>query len=138
MKTILLLALLMAIALMAVNRQRIYVRDPMATVYRNDAKQSGVQIFISVAGDMLLWREAEPRESRVLLQGWNKMPGTPERLTCLHWIACLTDADHASTIPLDWNGYGTKKGKYDPKVSMSSREVTYRDADGATMRAELR
>jgi len=136
-KKILLLMLLVVIALVAVNRGRIYVRDPIATVYRNDAMQSGVQVFISVTGDMLLWREAEPRESRILVQAWSKMPGTPERLTCLHWIACLTDADHASIIPLDWNSYGTKNGAYDPRVSMSSREVTYLDADGATMRAEL-
>ena len=138
MKKILLLVLLMVIALIVLNRQRLYVRDPMATVYRNDARQGGVQVFISVTGDVLLWREAEPRESRILVQGWNKMPGTPERLTCLHWMVCLTDADHASIIPLDWNSYGTKNGTYDPKVSMSIREVTYLDADGSTMRVELR
>ena len=138
MKKILLLMLLVVIVPIAVNRRRIYVRDPMATVYRNDAKQSSVQVFISVTGDVLLWREEEPRESRILVQAWNKMPGTPERLTCLHWIACLTNADRASIIPLDWNSYGTKHGTYDPKVSMSSREVTYRDADGTTMHVELR
>ena len=138
MKKILLPMLLVVIALVAVNRRRIYVREPLATVTRNDVQQSGVQVFVSFSGDVLLWREAEPRESRILVQGWNKMPGTPERLTCLHWIACLTDADHASIIPLDWNSYGTKNGTYDPKVSMSGREVTYLDADGATMRVKLR
>jgi hypothetical protein len=137
-KRILLLVLVVAIALIAVDRRRIYVRDPMATVTRNDVQQNGAQVFVSFLGDVLLWREVEPRESRILVQSWNKMPGTPERLTCLHWIACLTDADHASIIPLDRNSYGTKNGTYDPRVSMSSREVTYLDADGATMRAELR
>ena len=137
-KKILLLMLLAVIALIVLNRQRLYVRDPLATVTKNDVKQSGVQVFINYSNDVLLWQEAEPRESRILVQAWNKMPGTPERLTCLHWIACLTDADHASIIPLDWNSYGTKKGTYDPMVSMSSREVTYLDADGAKMRAKLR
>jgi hypothetical protein len=67
------------------------------------------------------------------------MPGIPYRLTCLHWMLCLTDADHASTIPLNWNGNSGKgKGKYDPRVSMTGSGVTYVDGDGETMRAELR
>ena len=40
-KTFLLLVLMVVIALIAVNRGRIYVRDPLATVYRTDAKQNG-------------------------------------------------------------------------------------------------
>jgi hypothetical protein len=136
MKTFLFVALL---ALIAVNRQRIYVRDPLATVFRDDGKQSGVQVFINASNDVLLWQEAEPGEYRTLLQGWNKMPGIPYRLTCMHWMMCLTDADHASVIPLNWNGNSGKgRGKYDPAVTMTDREVTYMDADGATMRVELR
>ncbi|MGP8259188.1 MAG: hypothetical protein ACLQM6_04455 [Acidobacteriaceae bacterium] len=138
MKKILLLVLVVGIALIAVNRQRIYVRDPLATVIKNDAKQSGVEVYVNVSDDVLLWREAEPRESRILVQGWNKVPGTPERLTCLRWMVCVTDADRASIIPLDWNSYGTSRGKYDPVVTMTGREVTYMDADGATIRVELR
>jgi len=139
MKRILLLALVVAIALFAVNRQRIYVRDPLATVYKNDAKQSEVQVFVNASGDVLLWHDVEPGEYRTLVQAWNQLPGIPYRLTCLHWMACLSDADHASTIPLNWNdSRGKGKGKYDPMVSMTGGEVTYMDADGETMRAELR
>ena len=139
MKKILLLVLLAVIVLIAVNRQRLYVRDPMATVTRNDVKQSGVQVFVNVSGDVLLWQEAGSGEYRTLLQAWNKMPGIPYRLTCLRWMLCLTDTDHASTIPLNWNdNSGKGKGKYDPRVSMTGRGVTYVDGDGETMRAELR
>jgi hypothetical protein len=127
------------VALIAVNRQRIYVRDPLATVTRNDAKQSGVEVYINASDDVLLWQEAEPGAYRTLLQGWIKMPGIPYRLTCMHWMACLTDSDHASIIPLNWNGNGGKgRGKYDPAVTMTGREISYMDADGETMRVVLR
>jgi hypothetical protein len=49
-------------------------------------------------------------------------------------MACLTDADHATTLPLEWRG----KGKYAPRVSMSRREVSFVDGDGTTARVELR
>jgi len=138
MKIFLLVMCVLFLTLLAVNRQRIYVRDPIASVYKNDAKQDGAQVFISYSGDVLLWRDAEPRESRILVQSWNKMPGTPQRLTCLHWLVCLTDADHATIYPLDWSSYGTHHGTYDPKVLMSGGEVSYIDADGSRMRAELK
>lgn len=139
MKVFLLLVLVALLALIAVNRQRIYVRDPLATVYKDDVQQSGVQVFVSLSGDVLLWRDGEPGEYRTLLQAWNMMPGIPFRLTCLRWMACLTDADHASIIPLNWNGNSGKgKGRYDPNVSMTGGKVTYMDADGDTMRVELR
>ncbi len=130
---------MVVLALIAVNRQRIYMRDPLATVTKNDVKQSGVQVYVSLSGDVLLWQDGEPGEYRTLVQAWNWMPGIPFRLTCLRWMACLTDADHASMIPLNWNSNSGKgKGRYDPSVSMTGGKVTYMDADGDTMRAELR
>ena len=104
-----------------------------------DGRQSGVQVFVSAAGDVLLWRDAGPGAFRILVQGWNKAPGTPVRLICLHWMVCLTDADRAATIPMDWTGNsGRHKGKYDPRVSMTSREVSFVNGDGVTIRVELR
>jgi len=61
--------------------------------------------------------DAEPVGYRILVQAWNKAPGTPMRMTCLRWMVCLTDADRAATIPMDWTGNsGRHKGKYDPHV----------------------
>jgi hypothetical protein len=134
MKTILTLLLIASLALLIYNRQRIYLRDPLATVYRNDVQQTGVEVFINYSNDVLLQQDAEPAPSSILLQDWNKMPGTPTTLTCLRWIACMTDADQASAIPLAWTG----KGKYDPKVFMTTREVSFVDANASTVRIELR
>jgi hypothetical protein len=146
-KTFLLLVLMTLLALIVVNRGRIYVRDPLAAVYksdlrqdgRKDGRQSGVQVFVNATGDVLLWRDAQPGSYRILVQAWNKAPGTPMRLTCLRWMVCLADADHPSTIAMDWTGNsGRHKGKYDPRVSMSGREVSFVNGDGATVRVELR
>ena len=104
-----------------------------------DGRQSGVQVFVNAAGDVLLWQEAEPGAYRILVQAWNKAPGTPLRLICLRWMVCLTEADRAATIPMDWTGNsGRHKGKYDPRVSMTGRGVSFVNGDGATVRVELR
>jgi len=134
LKKILLLAILVAMAFIFVNRQRVYVRDPLATVYKSEVRQSGVQVFINYSDDVLLEQDAGPGSYRILVQGWNKMPGTPVVLKCIRWMACLADADQAATLPIEWNG----KGRYDPRVAMSSREVSFLDGDGATMRVTLR
>jgi hypothetical protein len=83
---------------------------------------------------VLLEQDAEPGSYRVLVQSWNEMPGTPAILKCLRWMACLGDADHATTFPIESSG----RRRYDPRVSMSSREVSFVDGDGAMMRVELR
>jgi hypothetical protein len=134
-KRILLIVFLVVMAFIWVNRQRVYVRDPLATVYKNGVKQSGVQVFMNYSNDVLVEQNFGDRATgRTLVQGWNKMPGTPAELTCVRWTACMTDAVHAGTLPVEWSG----KGKYDPQVAMTNREVTYVDGDGATVRVVLR
>jgi len=134
-KTFLLLVFLVALGFILVNRQRVYVRDPLATVYKNDVKQSGVQVFIDYSNDVLMLRNDGDRAiSRMLVQGWNKTAGTPVILKCIRWMVCLADADHATTLPVEWSG----KGKYDPRVSMTNREVSFVDGDGVTVRVMLR
>jgi hypothetical protein len=134
MKTILTLLLVLFLAALLYNRQRIYLRDPLATVYRNDVQQTGVQVFINYSSDVLLQQDAEPVPLSILVQAWNRKPGTPTTLTCLRWIACMTDSDQASAIPIVWTG----KGKYDPKVFMTTREVSFVDGNASTVRIALR
>jgi hypothetical protein len=134
MRKLLLVIFLVLLVLLVVNRQRVFVRDPLATVYKDDVKQSGVQVFINYPNDVLLQQDADSGSYRTLVQGWNKMPGTPIRLICLHWMACLTDADQATLLGPEWSG----KGKYDPQVNMSIREVSFVNPDGTRFRIVLR
>ena len=130
MKTILTVLFLALLVFILYNRQRLYVRDPIATVYRNNLPASDTSVYINFSNDVLL----QQGDDRILLQNVTRMPGTPERLTCLRWSACLAESDEAPTIPLQATG----KGKYDPKVFMTSREVSFLDPDNTPVRIELR
>jgi hypothetical protein len=134
MKKLFVLAFLVLMALILMNRQRVYVRDPLAKVYRNDQKQNGVQVYINYSNDVLLIKEGDPGAYRILLQNWSKSPGTPTVLKCIHWMACLADADHATVTPIVPIG----KGSYDPRAAMNNREISFVNADGSTTRIELR
>ena len=134
MKKLILLAFLVLMALIVINRQRVFVRDPIATVYRNDVKRTGVQVFINYSDDVLLAKEDDPGAYRILIQNWNKAPGTPAELKCIRWMACLTNADRASIIPM----VPTGKGNSNPQATMTDREVSFVMGDGAAMRIELR
>ena len=119
MKAFLLLIVVAVLALALLNRGRLYVRDPLATVYEND---------------ILVVREEYPGAYRILVQRWNKQPGTPLALRCIRWIACLTDANHAAAYLIDWDN----KGRHDPLATMTNREITFMNAEGKTMWVELR
>ena len=133
-KKILLLAFLALMAFIVINRERVFVRDPLATVYRNNVKQAGVQVYINYSNDVLQVKEDDPGGYRILVQSWSKMPGTPAEMKCVHWMACLMNADRAATLPMSFSG----KGTYDPHVSMTDRDVSFVDGDGTTVRVELR
>ena len=135
MKKLLLIAFVVMLAFVLVNRQRVFLRDPLARVYRtsgvkgaDEVKQSGVQVYINYSNDVLLMKE-NPGGTTLLVQHWNLTPGTPVRLRCIHWMACMTDADQAPLLPAT---------KYDAKVQMSNRTVSFIDPQGATTRVELR
>ena len=134
MKKLFVVAFLVIFGFIVMNRQRVYVRDPIASVYRNDVKQSGVQVFINYSNDVLLWRDSDQGGYRLLVQNWNKMPGTPQVLRCIRWMACLADSEHAVTFPIESMG----KGAYDPQVTMTNREVRFVNGDGAAMKVQLR
>jgi hypothetical protein len=134
MRKILLLAFLVLIALIFIYRQRVFVRDPIGAVYRDEVKQSGVQVYINSLNDVLLIKDSEPGAYRILVQSWDQAPGTPVRLTCLIWTACLTEADNAPIVAMVGNG----PGRYEPKVVMTNREVSFVDGNGAKVRVELK
>lgn len=118
-----------------VNRQRVFIRDPIAKVYVNGTQDSAYQTYINYSNDILLERDDKPIYGYgILVQNWNRIPSTPATLKCVHWMACMTDADHATALPLDHTG----PGAYDPRTSMSDREVTFIDGTGATIRVTIR
>jgi hypothetical protein len=134
-KTILILAFVVLLGLILINRERVFVRDPVAAVYRNEVRQSGVQVFINYSNDVLLEQDyGEGATSRIMVQNWNQIPGTPAGLICIRWLACVTGDDHAPINPLA----NTAKRNYDPKVTMTNREVSFTDGDGSKLRIELR
>ena len=139
MKRLLILAFFVLLALVLYNRERVFLRDPLATVWKsakpdgsNAVKQPDVQVYINYSNDVLLMHEAHPGGYTLLVQHWNRTPGTPVQLKCIHWMACLTDDDHAAILPVQ------PTGNYDPKVQMTDRDVAWVDPQGGRMHVQLR
>lgn len=134
-KKFLLLVFLLLLAFVLINRQRVFIRDPIAKVSVNETPATGYQVYINYSNDILLERDDKPIYGYgILVQHWNRIPGTPATLRCVHWMACMTDADHATALPLDHSG----PGAYDPRTAMSDREVSFVDGTGETIRVTIR
>lgn len=119
---------------MLVNRQRVFVRDPIAKVTVNGEPDPAYQVYINYSNDVLLERDDQKTGYGILVQNWNRIPGTPGTLQCIHWMACMTDADHATMLPLDHTG----PGAYDPRTKMTSTSVAFVDGEGRAVEVKLR
>ena len=117
MKKLIVLLVILLVAFVVVERKRVFVRDPLASVTRAGEKVSGEQVYINFYNDVLLERDDPPM--LVMLVEKGQPVGIPTKLRCIHWIACLTDADAASTLPLNAS-----------IESMSSKNVHFLDDDG--------
>jgi hypothetical protein len=129
LRKILSLAVLLLIVVVAVFRQRIFLRDPLGKVERNGVAIDGARLFINFSNDVLV--EEPGTERRYLVQGWSGVAGLPKILGCVQGLVCWTDADHATVFPLNGRGAGTR-------AVMSAKEVTFVDENGAAVRVELR
>ena len=134
MRKLLVLAFVLMLAFVLVNRQRVFVRDPLAKVTVNGTLDSAYQVYINYSNDVLLERDDQKTGYGILVQNWNRIPGTPSTLKCVHWMACMTDADHATMLPLDHTG----PGAYDPRVQMTSNSVGFVDGEGRAVLVTLR
>jgi thiazole synthase ThiGH ThiG subunit len=128
MKRILILLTLVLVCFIAINRQRIYLRDPLATVYRNDIKQEGVHVFINYTNDVLVQTGSFTRVTSYVVQNWNATPGTPIELKCVQELACLAQDDHVPVLPIAGVSAAT----------MTNREISFTDETKATIRITLR
>jgi hypothetical protein len=129
LKRILIIGALLLMVLVAVFRQRIFVRDPLGKVERSGVAQDGTRLYINYSNDVLV--EDAARHQFVLVQGWNARPGVPQHLFCLTGLMCWTDSDKAAVFPVEGVGGRT------PAV-MSAKEVTFVDESGAKVRVALR
>ena len=114
MKKLIALLVILLIVFVVVERKRVFVRDPLASVTRSGEKVSGEQVYINFYNDVLLENDNPPM--LVMVVEKDQPVGVPTKLRCIHWVACLTDADAASALPLN----GTVQ-------SMTSKAVRFRD-----------
>ncbi len=129
MRKILVVGTLLLVVFVAVFRQRIFLRDPLGKVERNGVAVDGARLFINFSNDVLV--EEPGTERRYLVQEWNGVPGVPKSLGCLRTMVCWTDADQAAVFPLSGRETGAR-------ATMSAKEVTFVDENGAAIKVELR
>jgi hypothetical protein len=98
-KKLIALLIIVLVVFVVVERKRVYVRDPLASVTRSGETVSGEQVYINYYNDVLLENDNPPMLVMVVEKG--QPVGVPTKLRCIHWLACLTDADAASALPLD-------------------------------------
>lgn len=125
MKKLIALLVLAFIVFVIVERQRVFVRDPLANAHRDGVKVDGEQVYINFSNDVLLENDNPPMLVFIAQKG--QPLGVPTKLRCVHWLACLTDADVATTIFL---------GGSQPVIS--AKTVTFRDQDGHHWVVKLR
>jgi len=133
MKVVATLALIVFVVWTAFNRERIFIRDPIASVYRNNAKQEGIEVYLNFSNDIVVQKRSDPPSSPTIVQHWDKVPAIPVGLACLHWLACLTQADHSPVLPSSPDG----KHSETPLAQMNGRHIQYVDDTGAHIRVEL-
>jgi hypothetical protein len=112
------LLLLLLVVFVVVERKRVYVRDVLASTTRDGQKVDGEQVFFNYYNDLLLENDNPPMQVMSVVHG--EPIGVPTKLRCIHWVACFTDADAPSIVPLN----GAKA------QSMSSKAANFRDEQG--------
>ena len=91
MKRIFALILICLIIFVVLHRQRIFLRDPLATVTRDDAKVGGVQVMINYTNDILLQDGSKPQHRLYLVQNWNKVADGTNCPAAMHPVSWLHD-----------------------------------------------
>jgi len=122
-----LLLVVIAIAFVVWNRQRLYVRDPLGSVTRDGVKEQGAQVLINYSNDVLLQNYNAPMYV-TLIQHGNRV-GTPAAMHCVAYAACLLDADVPAFLV-------TADGAQ--VTTMTGKAVEYRDAKGRDTVVTLR
>jgi hypothetical protein len=125
-KKLILLAIVVFAVFVVVERQRLFLRDPLAKVTRDDVIEDNTRVYINYSNDVLLEHTVAPVTLTIVQHGQHL--GTPRRLRCLHWTACMTDGDQAGLVE-------TMAG---PVGEMSGKLVEFKDDKGRNVRVTLR
>ena len=96
MKKIFLLIVVVFVVFIIINRTKLFVRDPLASVARDGVQESGTQVFINFNNEVLLEHDSAPAYVTVAEAAGHI--GTPQNIKCIHWLACLTDANPATLL----------------------------------------
>ena len=137
MKKLLLLLTLGLVVFVAIYRQRLFLRDPVATVSRDGVKQGDVRVMINYTNDILLDDASTSTRKLYLVQNWNKIAGGPTApLKCFAGLVCMTDADQASATPVESGSRG-KRSAFEG-VTMTSKRIEFVDEHGALVEVTLR
>jgi hypothetical protein len=126
LKKLLLLVVLAFVVFVVVFRERLFLRDPLAHLTRDAVREDGAQIYINYSNDVLVENDNPPMYTLIVQHGQHV--GTPQTLHCIHWMACMTDANVA-TLSSTMNVLVTQ---------MTGVHVEFSDPKGHDVRVRLR
>jgi hypothetical protein len=135
-KLLMLVVIVVGVVFVGRNKERLYLRDPVAKVERDGVAQRDVWVMINYTNDVLLQDQSGGRTRVYLVQAWNKTPGLPPELKCLYGLTCMTDADHATATPIAAGARGKRPAF--AGVTMTDTRVEFVDESGALVSVKLR
>ena len=136
MKKLLLLLVVALVVFVVVYRQRIYVWDPLATVSRDGVKRGSIRVMINYSNDILMDDGSTNIRRIYLVQQWNKVAQfSTGPLRCIEYLACMTDAVHATGEKLEPGS----RGRREPfeGVTMTNKRVEFVDEHGTLVEVLL-
>lgn len=132
MKRLLTLMVVGFVVFVVLYRQRLFLRDPLATVTRNGVKVGGVGVMINYSNDVLLDDGSTNTRRLYLVQHGNAAAGVPTAIMkCIQGLGCMTDADRATVALLD------RRRDVRP-VTMTNRQVEFVDENNIAVKVTLR
>ena len=99
MKKIILLLVIIGIVFVVIERQKLFVRDPLGSVMRNGVKEPGAQVYINFNNEVMIENDNSPMYVTLIQKG--QPVGTPAKMSCIHYVACLMDGDKATLLVED-------------------------------------
>jgi hypothetical protein len=131
------LVTLVFVVFVVIYRQRIFLWDPIATVVRDGVKQGDVRVMINYSNDVLVDDKSTDTRRLYLVQHWNEVAQrSTGPLKCIQFLACMTDAEHASGEKVVPGMRGGRK-PFDG-VTMTNKQVEFVDESGALVSIALR